>query len=289
MTETSGPRNSAADAAAPSEHLLAAGDGWSLSAFLCFSGPHDRPFEERHDSFSIALVTDGCFTYQSGRGSALLYPGAFLLGNYGSCYRCSHAHGVGDRCLSLRISPEYFAEISATSAGASRFRFPAVMLPPHRAVARDAVFLESQLPDGDPIWIEERVIALISAVTQLQSGHRPSSARASAQDERRIARVLRFIVRNAHNRIDLDQLAGIAAMSKFHFLRVFRRMLGITPYQYMLSLRLRRSAGLLLRSSDPVAAIAYESGFGDLSTFNARFRGVFGAAPLVFRRRGAAR
>jgi AraC-like DNA-binding protein len=38
-------------------------------------------------------------------------------------------------------------------------------------------------------------------------------------------------------------------------------------------------------TSEPVAAIAFEVGFGDLSTFNARFRTVFGASPQRFRRR----
>ena len=84
----------------------------------------------------------------------------------------------------------------------------------------------------------------------------------------------------------LDQLAGAAAMSKFHFLRVFRRVLGTTPYQYVLALRLRRAALRLLTTPDPVSGIAYDSGFGDLSTFNAAFRDRFGRNPTAFRRAG---
>ena len=80
---------------------------------------------------------------------------------------------------------------------------------------------------------------------------------------------------------------AIAATSKFHFLRIFRRAVGLTPYQFLLGTRLRQAALRLLATPDAVSAIAYESGFGDLSTFNAAFRDRFGDSPLAFRRKGA--
>ena len=72
-------------------------------------------------------------------------------------------------------------------------------------------------------------------------------------------------------------------MSKYHFLRTFRRVTGLTPYQFILMLRMRRAAVRLATSADPVAHVAYDAGFGDLSTFNNRFRGLFGAPPTKFR------
>jgi AraC-like DNA-binding protein len=75
-------------------------------------------------------------------------------------------------------------------------------------------------------------------------------------------------------------------MSKFHFLRVFRRVTGVTPYKYLLSVRLKRAAVTLLSTDDAVSAIAYSAGFGDLSTFNHRFRDVFGLTPTAFRQAG---
>ena len=74
-------------------------------------------------------------------------------------------------------------------------------------------------------------------------------------------------------------------MSKYHFLRCFRALTGVTPHQYLIALRLRRAATALRTTLEPVAAIAFEAGFGDLSTFNARFRSAFGASPQRFRRR----
>src|SRR5437870_3213554 len=60
--------------------LLASGRGWRVDDFRCTSGPRDRPFEERHDGMCIAIVTSGTFTYRTTQGTAVLAPGAALLG-----------------------------------------------------------------------------------------------------------------------------------------------------------------------------------------------------------------
>src|SRR5262249_1578646 len=70
--------------------LLAPGPGWSVSDVACTAGPHDRPFEERPHAACIAAVTEGTFQYRSTRGSAVLAPGAVLLGDEGSCFECGH-------------------------------------------------------------------------------------------------------------------------------------------------------------------------------------------------------
>lgn len=74
-------------------------------------------------------------------------------------------------------------------------------------------------------------------------------------------------------------------MSKYHFLRTFRRVVGVTPYKFLLGIRLRRAAIRLRTTPAPVSTVAFEVGFGDLSTFNARFRDVFGASPRAYRTR----
>jgi AraC-like DNA-binding protein len=73
-------------------------------------------------------------------------------------------------------------------------------------------------------------------------------------------------------------------MGKFLFLRSFRRVLGLTPHQWLMQQRLRDAAqGLRERPHDSVSTVAFDAGFGDLSTFNALFRRVFGATPSAWR------
>ena len=71
------------------------GKGWRAHDVVCSNGPQDRPYEERHGDFCVAVVAEGTFRYRSRQGTAMLSPGALLLGNHGTCHQCGHEHGVG--------------------------------------------------------------------------------------------------------------------------------------------------------------------------------------------------
>ena len=91
--------------------VLARGDGWTVADVLCTSGPQDRPFEERHSRYTIAIVLAGSFQYRSSVGRGLMTPGSLMLGNHGHCFECGHEHGEGDRCVSFWYAPEYFERV----------------------------------------------------------------------------------------------------------------------------------------------------------------------------------
>src|SRR5262245_42582107 len=101
----------------PASRLLASGHGWRVSDVVCRAGPHDRPFAERHDAICVAIVMEGTFQYRSTLGTAVLSPGAVLLGNEGTCFECGHEHGVGDRCLAFHLAPDRLEDIAAAIPG----------------------------------------------------------------------------------------------------------------------------------------------------------------------------
>lgn len=274
--------------AAPVVRAIASGQDWSIHDYTCHAGPRDRPFEERHDGATIAAVVAGSFTYRSDSGRALLCPGAFLLGNAGKCFECGHDHSTGDRCIAFNFSPALFAEISACAAGTSRFVFPAATLPVSRHLTALVAKTEC-LGSGVPPDAAGEVAAHVAeTVIAAMSGHVTRLAHISRRDERRIADVLKHIEAHASDPLELDTLADLVCMSKYHFLRVFRRAVGMTPYQFLLSVRMRRAAVRLTGTSESVATIAFDAGFGDLSTFNHRFRDLFGMNPGAYRRQGVA-
>src|SRR5690606_20465630 len=92
---------------------IAAGDGWRAVDLVCTAGRDDRPFEEAHGDFCVAAVTAGTFRYRTIQGTALLAPGALLLGNAGACFECGHEHAAGDRCLSFHFSSDLLEQILA--------------------------------------------------------------------------------------------------------------------------------------------------------------------------------
>jgi AraC family chemosensory pili system transcriptional regulator ChpD len=82
---------------------------------------------------------------------------------------------------------------------------------------------------------------------------------------------------------DLEQLGTAFGVSKFQVLRAFQKDTGLTPRQWAMQLRTRRSQGLL-RAGLPAVAVAHELGFADQSHFNRHFRAAYGLAPGAFQR-----
>lgn len=101
----------------------------------------------------------------------------------------------------------------------------------------------------------------------------------------RIVKVVRYVERHYAEPCSLPHLAGMAGLSRFHFLRRFRAVTGVSPHQYIIALRLRAAAERLRSTTEPVTSIALDVGFNDLSHFNLLFRRSFGAPPRQWRMR----
>lgn len=68
-----------------------------------------------------------------------------------------------------------------------------------------------------------------------------------------------------NNQITIDNMADLAGYSRYHFMKKFRRHLGITPYEYVIRARIQRCKELLLNSNNSISNIAMECGFNDAS------------------------
>jgi AraC family transcriptional regulator len=281
--QSTGARSQAPPDGALGTRTLMAGDGWSVREIICRAGPSDRSFEERHEGFSIAAVLEGSFTYRCESGHGLLYPGALMLGNNGHCFKCGHEHGVGDRCVSLNVHEELFGEIAASANATSRFRFSVPNLPPSPQALPVIAHMEALAVTASSLRSEELALGLIERVIALMVGGRHTLTAPAGREARRVVEAIRLVEADAAQPIELKAMAKTASMSKYHFLRVFRRLTGVTPHQYLISARLRRAALALASSRRPVLGIALDAGFGDLSTFNKRFRTTFGLTPTQYR------
>ena len=188
---------------------IAAGEDWTVSKFICAAGPGDRPFEERHDGYTIAAVVEGTFTYRADSGCALLHPGAMLLGNDGKCFECNHEHGVGDRCVSFNFSRELFCEIAATAGGTSRYAFSAPMLPAGKRSIPALTLIDAIARDPDPLQVEEVAIRLVETVVSTLSDRAHSPMPPVRRETRRIAEVVRHIEAHVTEPLDLATCAAL--------------------------------------------------------------------------------
>lgn len=88
--------------------------------------------------------------------------------------------------------------------------------------------------------------------------------------------------------LDLDRLAAVAGLSKYHFLRLFRSTYGTTPADYLSRRRIERAQDLLRSTNLTVTEVCVAVGYSSLGSFSSRFRAVVGETPSAFQARYAA-
>lgn len=108
----------------------------------------------------------------------------------------------------------------------------------------------------------------------------------SASYETRILRVLEYIHDNPAGDLSLDQLADVAAMSRFHWHRVFRAVTGETCAQAVRRIRLHRAASALVMTRTAIAQISQSVGYLNLGSFSRAFTEAYGKSPAAFRKAG---
>lgn len=89
---------------------------------------------------------------------------------------------------------------------------------------------------------------------------------------------------NYRKELCLADLLDQAHMSKSYFLRLFRRYMGTTPYNYLVNYRITQAKELLVLTDHSISDIAHEVGFGDVSNFSTRFANATGQSPLQYRK-----
>lgn len=87
--------------------------------------------------------------------------------------------------------------------------------------------------------------------------------------------------------LDLEQLAAVAGISKYHFQRLFTATYGMSPAEHLSRRRVERAQDLLRATNLTVTEVCMTVGFTSLGSFSTRFRELVGMSPSAFRRRYA--
>ena len=258
---------------------LLTGDDLQVYDVRCSAGPGDPAPPEVHRSFVLAYVRSGSFGVRTERGAHQLVAGGFMTGAPGEVYACSHEHGQGDTCLSFHLSPALVESLGSERAAAWR----SGGLPPEPELGMLGELGMAAAEGGTDVSLEEAALLLVDRFLARGGSPRPAWA-PRVVDRRRAVDTALWMEAHADQPVPLATLARRVGLSAFHFLRLFTRVLGVTPHQYLVAARLRRAARLLADPARPVTDVAFEAGFGDLSHFVRTFRRAAGVSPGRFRR-----
>lgn len=137
----------------------------------------------------------------------------------------------------------------------------------------------------DPILAE--TLAMLAAVelARLRAGSTPPpDAPPVRPGDRGIMLARAYVEDNLARNISLDDMAGVAGLSRYHFLRVFKAATGETPHRYVQARRAERAMDMLRHTGLPLADIAQATGFKSAPRFVRAFRDVTGTTPGAWRR-----
>ena len=247
--------------------------------YRCSAGPADTPFLEAHEAYSISYVRKGSFGYRARGETFELVAGALVVGYPGDEFMCTHDHhGCGDECLSFRLDP---AVIESIGADPAVWRIGCVRPLPELMVLGELA--QASVQNRSDVGIDEIGVLLAARFVDTVSGRTQELPRARASDRRRAVAAALWLDERSHEAIDLETAAAEVGLSAFHFLRLFARVIGVTPHQYLVRSRLRHAARLLADDTRSVTDIALDVGFADLSNFVRTFHRAAGVSPRRFR------
>jgi AraC family transcriptional regulator len=254
----------------------------AVADYRCSVGPGDKPFPELYHRSCISYVRKGSFGYRY-RGEAFdLVAGSILVGRAGDDYLCTHDHVCGDECLSFQFGP---ALVEAIGDKAEIWRIGA--LPPMPELMVLGELAQAAAEGRSDIGLHEVAMLFAARFVETVTGRKRRAPAQRPRDRRRAVEAALWIEARAHEPIDLESAASEVGLSAFHFLRLFRDVLGVTPHQYLVRSRLRRAARLLADDDRSITDVAFDVGFGDLSNFVRTFHRAAGVSPRGFRRAAA--
>lgn len=136
---------------------------------------------------------------------------------------------------------------------------------------------------GHELWVRNELSQLIFGMITHGGEASVKPAPKAARDNERIKTMLKMISERCGEPLTVGQIAQSAAISESECLRCFRATIGLSPIQYLKTLRLQKAVELLERTDMTVAAIGERCGFQDMSYFSKSFRELKGCTPSAYR------
>lgn len=251
-----------------------------------------------HEELEAAIITEGCAIVAAGNKKYTVNAGEGFFVNSGILHGAWDVDASGSRFHSMVFHPRlvggsidsvfyqnYIMPLQQNHGLESLHLTPDV---PWQAKALEEMEQAWQDCVHEPAGYEFKVRnALSELIFLLQSNipavRQPLSSKAMRNGER-IKLMLQYIHDHFADELNTGKIAESAAISESECLRCFRATIGTTPIQYVRQYRIQHAAQLLANTQEPVADIAAQCGFQDISYFTKTFRELKGVVPTEYRR-----
>ncbi|UUP16543.1 helix-turn-helix domain-containing protein [Nitratireductor thuwali] len=146
---------------------------------------------------------------------------------------------------------------------------------------------EAVLEPPPPLYLDHLGRAFAARLLRMHSTAAGQHTRPRAKQgltRLQIKKVRELVEARLAEPLSLSDLAQDSGMTPSHFARLFKKSMGLTPYQYVILCRVKRTQRLLAHTSVSISSIAIECGFADQMHLTRTFRRLTGVTPASFRR-----
>lgn len=265
----------------------------SVHNFLCRCRSCRTSKPEHSAQFSIAYVRRGNFQVNAFRRQLDAYHGLFLLNKPNYEYSVTHEHSLPDECTWFSVPVE---SIQALRSETNQLAWFLDDVDSHALLLRGTPGTEflhrtifQLLTKSAPVRLSVETL-ITELLTQIFSADKTATHISQFTSKQKryymplVDNVKTYMNLNLVEDISLATLAQESNMSVFHFNRLFKKITGLTPYKYLLHLRLQHASVQITNTSSSITDIAFASGFASLEHFSASFKEHFGIPPSSGRR-----
>ena len=149
---------------------------------------------------------------------------------------------------------------------------------------RQMLYEQNTKPPGYKLFIKQNLSLTILQIyrARLEQAKQKTFENPPSGSER-VKAVIDFISQNCHEQYNLADAARLAKVSQRQFTNLCRNLMGKSFAKFLNSIRCKKAAELLRQTNMPVAAIAFEVGYEELSTFYRAFKKIYKSSPIQFK------
>ena len=253
-----------------------------LEEILIFKADYHRfSFKKHwHEHFALGVMDQGCQRFFCEGEDYCAQPGNLIVVNPGDVHDGKSADGKPYHYRILFLPLDLLKKISAeVVVKDGQFRLSGnVVNDKPLADQLHSLFWLLEDEKSEDIQVQSLFYSLLANLIKRHGSGLSLKESSEREVPKAISIGCEFINDMASESITLDDIAETAGMSRYHFLRVFNKVMGITPYVYLLQRRLHLAKDIM-RKGTSLADVALDTGFTDQSHFTRAFKNSFGITP----------
>ncbi len=242
-----------------------------------------------HETFAIGVVESDATRLVTQRGEFIARAGTTLAFSPGEIHSAEQLLNEGYTYRMFYPSMELMRLVGvepSTGHGVPVFRTPVIDDP---TLARELLAAHIPVMAGaSGAAAERRLLRAVYNLVRRFAFDASAPANGRLADVPAVEKARAYLHERFADHVRVATLADECGLSSFHMMRMFRRVVGVPPYAYLVQLRVNRAQTMLSRSCS-VAEVAYACGFSDQSHLTRTFRRAVGVPPGQYARQVAHR